>query len=291
MRSYLFIIFSIIALSSCQLFDREEDTPSFIYIDKIDVQPNGTGNEGPVTSNINDAWVFLNDNNMGNWELPAKVPLYSSGEQNIKIIAGIRINGLEEFRAQYPFLGFHEEEMYLVPGDIININPVTKYYESTNFVWKENFENVGISIDSVAGSRTTMKLTSSSSQVIEGVTSGIISLHDTTDYYKGISSEIFELPTASQPVYLELDYKTDMDFIVFLVSHNPNRKLETSVIGLKPTVDDNGNLVQNKVYIDLSFDVSTNYLASGYQIGFSMNLPKGSSSATFIVDNIKLVHQ
>ena len=291
MHSNLFIILSIIVLSSCQLFDREEDTPSFIYIDKIDVQVNGTGNEGPVTSNINDAWVFLNDNNMGNWELPAKVPLYSSGEQNIKIIAGIRINGLEEFRAQYPFLEYYEKKTSLIAGEVIDFNPVVKYYESINFVWKENFENIGISIDSVSGSLTTMKLTSNSNQAIEGATSGIVTLVDTIDYYKGISSETFELPTASKPVYLELDYKTDMDFLVFLISHNPNRTLETPVIGLKPTIDDNGNLVQNKIYIDLAFDVSTNYLASGYQIGISIKKPTGTSSGTFILDNIKLVHE
>ncbi|MBL4624500.1 MAG: hypothetical protein JKY42_05110 [Flavobacteriales bacterium] len=291
MRNYLFILFLAFILSSCQLFDKEEDTPSFIYIDQIEVQANATGNEGTITSNISDAWVFLNDNNMGNWELPAKVPLYSSGTQNIKIIAGIRINGLQGYRAQYPFLDFYQKEVPLIKGEIIDIDPVIEYYTPINFIWKENFESAGISIDSASGSHTSIQLTSDPTKVIEGVTSGIVTLHDTISFYKGVSNEIFELPIASNPVYLEIDYKTDMDFIVFLISHNPVRSNETLVIGLKAKVDSSGNLIQNKVYIDLTFDVSTNYLASGYQIGISTSLPENQSSGTFIIDNIKLIHQ
>ena len=291
MRNTLLLFLVATLLCSCQLFDREEDTPSFLHIDNIEVQTNGTGNEGAITSNINDAWVFLNDDNLGNWELPATIPVYSEGSQNIKVIAGIRINGLEEFRAQYPFLDYHEEEIPLVPGEIIQLNPLVKYYKPTTFIWKENFENAGISLDSASGSHTSIKLTSNVNHIIEGVTSGLVALHDTISFYKGVSNEIFDLPVASTPVYLEIDYKTDMDFIVFLISHNPNNTPETPVIGLKAKVDDSGNLVQNKTYIDLTYDVSTNYLASGYQIGISTSLPDNHSSGTFILDNIKLIHQ
>lgn len=291
MRNITFYFLVATLLFSCQLFDKEEDTPSFLRIDNIEVQSNGTGNEGVITSNINDAWVFLNDDNLGNWELPATIPVYSNGNQNIKVIAGIRVNGLEEFRAQYPFLDFYEEEIQLVPGEIVQLNPIVKYYEPTTFIWKENFESAGVSLDSAGGSHTSIKLTSDLSSILEGVTSGIVSLYDTIIFYKGISNEIFDLPVASAPVYLEIDYKTDMDFIVFLISHNPNKKIETPVIGIKAKVDDSGNLVQNKTYIDLTYDVSTNYLASGYQIGISTSLPANLSSGTFILDNIKLIHQ
>ncbi|MDA9563509.1 hypothetical protein N9R81_02405 [Flavobacteriales bacterium] len=290
-NGFLFTIFFGLLLPSCQIFDREEDTPSFIAIDEIEVKTNGTGNEGPITSNITGAWVFLNDNNMGHWELPAKVPLYAGGSNNIKIIAGIRINGLEEFRAQYPFLNFYDEDVDLIRGETIDLAPEVEYFEPINFVWKENFESSGISIDSVANSHTSVTLSSASEDVINGVTSGVVHLHDSISFFKGISNDVFDLPKASAPVYLELDYKTNMDFIVFLVSHNPTFKTETPVIGLKAKVDDNGNLIQNKVYIDLAFDVSSNLNASGYQIGVSTNLPAGASSGTFIMDNIKLIHQ
>lgn len=292
MRHLIFIGFVSILFNSCQVFDKEEDIPAFIHIDSIFVDYNGVGNEGAITAKVTDAWVFLNDNNMGCWELPATIPLYTSSTQSLKIIGGIKINGIDEFRAQYPFWDLYEVSNFdFDPGVTKSVNPVIEYFEETNFAWKESFETFELTFDSIIGSETSIKVTSDPAYVIEGNNSALISLSDSVSYFKGATKESFQLPTASVPVYLEIDYKSDMDFVVFLISNLSTGSIETSVVGVSGKTDENGDPVANKIYVDLAFDVSTFYQAEDYRVGISTALSSKQDSGKLVIDNLKLIHQ
>ena len=86
----------VLVLSSCQ----KEDTagiPTYIKIDNIALD------QGNTTSNITDAWIYINGQLQGVYELPAKFPVLEQGNTDIKVYAGIKNNGISTERATYPF--------------------------------------------------------------------------------------------------------------------------------------------------------------------------------------------
>ena len=95
MKKITYLLIAIV-LSSCQ----KEDTdgiPTYLKINNINFD------EGNTTSNITDAWVYINGRFLGVYELPAKFPILEHGNTDIKVYAGIKINGIASDRAIYPF--------------------------------------------------------------------------------------------------------------------------------------------------------------------------------------------
>ena len=70
-KSILFFI--LLFCFSCQKND-SNDIPTYIKINSIDFD----GNE---TAKITDAWVYINDNLQGVYELPAEFPFLESGRK------------------------------------------------------------------------------------------------------------------------------------------------------------------------------------------------------------------
>ena len=78
--TYLLIV---LILSSCQKEDTV-DIPTYLKIDNIVLD------EGNTTSIITDAWVYVNDQLQGVYELPAKFPVLEEDIQTVRIKAGIK---------------------------------------------------------------------------------------------------------------------------------------------------------------------------------------------------------
>ena len=90
--------------SSCQKTFKAE-TPSYLNIEKIDLLISNAS-QGTVSNKISDAWVFADDNFLGVYEMPATFPVLINGVHSLKIIPGIKDNGIAASRVQYPFYSF-----------------------------------------------------------------------------------------------------------------------------------------------------------------------------------------
>ncbi|MDX5345959.1 MAG: hypothetical protein LPJ89_02375, partial [Hymenobacteraceae bacterium] len=79
-KALLFLVLATV--SGCEIINPDEETPSYIRINRIDFDPQATGY---ASAAITDAWVFASDPNrnsfelIGVYELPATVPLLISG--------------------------------------------------------------------------------------------------------------------------------------------------------------------------------------------------------------------
>src|SRR5687767_2026929 len=73
--------------------DKEEPVPSYIHIDSISLN-SIYSTQGTSDHKITDAWVFVNEQYVGVYELPATFPVLYEGTQNIRIKAGIKKNGI-----------------------------------------------------------------------------------------------------------------------------------------------------------------------------------------------------
>ncbi|MEM9024932.1 MAG: hypothetical protein AAGB22_14400, partial [Bacteroidota bacterium] len=93
----------LLNLSSCDIINPEEEIPSFLRIDSINLNITNSGIQGAPTENITEAWVFWNSELIGVFELPAIIPILAAGQGELQVAAGIQVNGIGAKREIYPF--------------------------------------------------------------------------------------------------------------------------------------------------------------------------------------------
>lgn len=279
-------------LYSCEnIFHPDAEIPSYINIEKIDLEITDPYLQGTVSHKITDAWVFVDDELQGIYELPVTFPVLKTGRHFLKIKAGIKDNGISATREQYPFFDFYTASSFEFFADsIVNVNPVVMYSPAAEFPWIEDFEDPGITIDSVYPSSAKIKRVTDNSKVFEGNASGFVSLDASNTIFKGISNASFALPKGGTSVYLELNYKTTVNMKVIVVSNNPAGTAENLSLVVTPT-NKSGAAEWNKIYVNIGPEVSGNSNASDYKIIFYSDISEeGLTSAEIYLDNIKLVH-
>lgn len=285
------IIFLTLLLSACNLYNPAEPVPAYIHIDKIDVTT--TPEQGTNSSNITDAWIYIDEQLVGCFELPATVPVLYEGSHKLSISAGIKVNGIAATRGPYPFYDRFVQSIDLTRGSISTVTPVVKYSSNLNWdpskIWQENFEQSGIAIDSSpSGSDTNMihrKIVSGTDPLIfEGLGSGVVFLDQTRSFFECISSTSFILPRGDSPVFLEFDYKCNYQFVIGLFAHGSGVSVKHKVLNINPSEN------WNKIYVYLSPEVSASGNASDFTILFGMLNSTGASAPYLAIDNIKLIH-
>ena len=133
------------------------DVPSYLKIDDIVVNTDYFS-QGSTSDNIIDAWVFVDDQLIGTYELPVTLPIVETGIHKIEIKAGIKRNGQVTDRVTYPFYQSYTNStsINLVANETYELTPELEYYSSANFVWLEDFETPNITMEASGNSDTNM---------------------------------------------------------------------------------------------------------------------------------------
>jgi hypothetical protein len=280
-KSFLGILVLLLILNSCSKDKYEAQVPTYISIDNITLQTNYL-NEGSASANITDAWVYINDDLVGVFELPATFPVLKEGNLELKVYAGIKDNGIAATRARYLMYAPHIEQINLVKGETIKINPTIGYNTSVNFRWMEDFESASQSFLYASGNDTIIN--KQSTTVKEGNFSGFVSLDAGMDFFEATSVGYNNIPHNGSPVYLEMDFIANEYILVGLYIDNT----QYAVLTLNTTAD------WKKIYVNLTDLINTKQNASEIKVFFGI---KSTSSNPFLstnpkvyIDNIKLVH-
>ncbi len=259
---------------SCQLFDRPEAVPAYLYIRPFTLTTDAQ-TEGSASSKITDAWVYVNDQPVGTVEIPAKIPVLQEGNQKITIAPGIMKDGKSVERVIYPFYKGFSLNLDLQPGVIDTVNPSTTYADGLTFHMINDFE--------LGNDFTGMSLTGDPQKVFEGMNSGEILINTVIPDFEASSSGRV-LPGKGTRIFLEMDYRCDGPFKVYLQSNDfLNAKFVQHYI-----ITVTKKEVWNKIYIDLTNAVSGNP-ADTYQLIFKGSLPEGANVASYLFDNVKIV--
>ncbi len=287
---YLLFFIAMILFYSCKKSFQAE-IPSYLHIEKIDLVLTNPALQGTSSHKISDAWVFVDDDLQGVYELPATFPVLKNQKHSLKIKAGIKDNGISATRVEYPFFDFFTLKSFdFYPDSIVTVNPLVTYNSTVDIVWLADFENQVLTIDSAYPSFKKVKITTDTSLVFEGLGSGYVYLDGTKYIFKGVSQSTFNLPSAGEAVYLELNYKTNVNLDVILVSNKTGGVKESFALRLNPT-NKSGTPVWNKIYVNLTKAVSGNPDALNYKIAFYSDISRdGFSSGEIYFDNIKLLH-
>lgn len=275
--------FSIIFfLAGCQKDNSNESIPSYIHIDKIDVIDNANINEGSLSSNITDAWIYVDNELIGAFELPATVPVLAAGEVNIKIKAGVKMNGISTTRIPYPFYKEYSTKVNLAREQITTITPRVKYLDNIVIPWREDFEDPSLSIDNGSKSDTIILL--EEEMPFEGSHSGRVVLEGDKLFFEMTSDTTYALPQTGDAIFLELDFKTNSTITTGMYINAGTLVQQNAIVMLNPTEE------WKKIYINLTKTVLNTINPRNFRIFFGILRSENSETTEAYFDNIKLIY-
>ncbi len=276
-------IFATVLISSCELYNPAEPIPGYIHIDKFNLNTTYS-TEGSNSHKITDAWVYIDDQIVGCFELPATFPVIAEGVHKIKLIPGIKVNGIASNRGQYPYYTSYEQDVNFEAGKSITLSPTITYKSTTNFVYLNDFEAAGFTIDTTNYSDTTLQLlVSPDPNVYEGAKSAIGYTDATKTRFECATTSNFVLPHGGAPIFLEFNYKCNHEVVVSIIAYGTATLEQFEVIRLNPSAN------WNKIYVYLTPTVSATYSAVDYKLVWGMHDQSGSDSSVVLLDNIKLI--
>ncbi|MBP8824177.1 MAG: hypothetical protein KBH07_11075 [Flavobacteriales bacterium] len=266
-------------LASCK---KDGEVPAYIQVDTPEV----VADDGQGTSSkITDLWIFVNDQPAGVWQPGRRIPLIAKGNSTVKLIAGVRRNGITDDRIQYPFYATWQQQVQLVPEQTVVLAPVVHYFSNLNY-WLADF-NTGLRFDTLLCSATMQLVPSDSTLVGQGTQHGRIVLDSGHSIYRGVSSGDAFTNTGSS-AFLELDYRSDTRLLVGVRYTASGSQYEVAYVYALPTKQPDGSMPWNKLYVDLAEPWNVPG-ALDKRFFIKAELENGATTGIVEVDNIKLV--
>ncbi len=231
---------------SCQ---KDGGTPAFARLSV----PAVMGSDGSIPSNVTDVWVYANDQAVGVWEPGRRIPILEEGPTTVKLIAGVRRNGVTNDRIQYPFYATNSQQLDLVAGQEIAIQPVFTYFDNTSN-WFEGFEGGGSSFDTSEGDTTFIPfdLTTDSLNVRSGDHAAGFVLDGDHQTFRAVSEGDPALPNGTSAAFLEIDYRSDIRFLVGVRYDLAGQTYTDPYVYVSPSVLGDGTMPWKHIYIDLA---------------------------------------
>lgn len=292
-----FLFVSLFTASGCYKFDGNQTIPAYINIQGINITTSYL-EEGTNSSDITDAWVYVDDVLLGVYEfsesdtLGASFPVLAEGKHKLEIRPGVKINGISSTRVPYPFYKpIIISEFDFIPGTIHKLGELnTTYYTGLKFIWMEDFEQPEISIEETSWSDTIMIRTNPVNNPDAFITpnsrySGIINLTTEKEQYAGTSYNSFEVQTAGTIIVLEMNFKTNNYLSVGLLIRDAYEVIPIDLVILNHSDE------WKKIYINLGANLSLHPQAIDYKIIFKAGIENGSTEAKVFIDNIKIVYR
>lgn len=279
MRINLYAILCALALISCK---EDGAIPAYIILDEftVAVEPG----EGSASDKITDAWVFVDGQSIGAYQLPAEIPVIADGPTLLDIRPVVKENGIIGNSIMYPFYEKVSGTFDLKPGEKRKIELVTEYLDGLEFAVLEDFEGGHFFTNDIDGDRQT-EIVITDEDVFEGENSGRIVLTEENPLLQAGWQDAFT-PVRSERAWVELNYKTNIPFIIGLNGARDGVPLSdyTTFVNTKNE--------WNKIYFNFTslidptvFDVVQLVIVGLWSEGNEVE------EAEILIDNVKLIRQ
>ena len=90
----LFYTYLLVVLASCNLINPSEPIPTYVQIDSFQFKTSNPVLTGTARQKIFSAFVYLDNQLIGAYELPARIPIISNKPGLLKVAPGVILNGL-----------------------------------------------------------------------------------------------------------------------------------------------------------------------------------------------------
>lgn len=288
-------VLTILAFSSCKKFQGDYTIPAYIHIDKVEVTPQSQNapsmEEGFYTSAIDCVQIicyFEGDDaetNLGAYQLPCTVPVLHHGHAKyVHVIPVVKQNGMSETRIAYPFLQkIVLDTINLVADSILNLGTLECHYftrDDIRVLTEDYFEPTTFSshFDS-----NVVWIGNDPDNACSGQGYGLITVPDTLSALNFSINDEFNIPNSY--VYMEMDYKTDVELFVHMLGFQYGAG---SDIVSKPVMCIKPSSQWKKIYINLSRTWSQFNYNNPFRIYFQAANPE-HKDAHLMIDNIKIL--
>jgi hypothetical protein len=267
----------IILYHSC----KPELIPSYIHIDSIALHTSPLA-DGSNSHLIPDAWVYMDNQLVGAFELPATVPLPYSGNHTLEVLAGIKENGVGASRQAYPFYTTYSQPITLLQGGRQTVKPLVAYETNCEpMAWREDFESAGYSV--IDTLNTDLRFVMDTVHPFEGHRSLMVTMTASNQQHFQCQSSIdFYRPAIAPEVYLEVNYKCNNKFYVGLINSTNYNSI--------PYLSFNPTATWNKIYVRLTDVLQGIAIGGPFKIYFGMDRDPLVPTPQMEIDNIKLIY-
>ena len=287
MRLFSYLISLFFLLSACV---KNNPDPAWLQVNEwtISTNPSLSLAEGELTENISDAWVYINDELIGVFQVPFKIPILKEGNATFKIYPAIKNNGISATKKIYPFLKEYVINGTLVKNQVFTVNPTTQYKDNLDF-WIEDFEDASFSItDDPNTSAANMNTANDNLQWFNGNAYGKVVLNSIDSTWIAFTSEPYMVLPKGQECYLEIDYKVTNNLttgLIYVTSSSTVNNVNIRLNAQNPDV-----AVWKKIYIDLRELIGNSPSGSIFSQSFIASLDEGNTEGIILIDNIKVIH-
>lgn len=287
---------ALLVFSTCLLScDREKEIiPAYLHITGFTLSTNPV-TEGLNTSDIVSAKVFVNGAEIGNFELPATLPVMASGTCKVEIFPNVKENASSNAQKYFKPYNAYIETVVLSPGEIDSIRPGTTYRSNTTFKWTEDFEDQAISLTKSGANNTGDSLiyiptsTPGVDQPFAGSAyCGLIRV--STDSFavfeRSTLSAFSDLPFLGTDVYVEMDIKSNVNFQVGVYTYPVTGADQNPVLVVNATGGQ-----WKKIYVNLKPQIGDLAAGTPVRLFFGFYKEGGDTEDKLVyLDNLKLVY-
>ncbi|MCR9174014.1 MAG: hypothetical protein NXI10_16040 [bacterium] len=291
MKKLALLAIVAVVLAGCV---RNNPDPAWLEVTEWTMESNAigvNGDEGVITHNFTEAWVYIDNKLIGVFEVPFKIPVLVEGTSEIKLYPTIRNNGISATKKIYPFADPYIIDAELVKNKTLTINPVTRYKDNTKIMlWDfDDPNNYGIS--EAPGSLASMVVDFDPQVMtaINGSGYGHVEMNNSTNQWQATNTTLLEnIPKQQSEVYLEVDYHNTVGLVTGVVAVEPGSS--TGNVNVQLNAQQEAEVEWKKIYLDLKTIVSGYPSATGYYLSFDALLPDSLTTGSINIDNMKLVH-
>ena len=275
------LLFSILR---CNLINPDEKIPSYIHIDSFTVSGN-YDTVGSLSHKITDAWVMVDNEFVGVFELPCTVPVLQTGPHQVILRAGIYENGISLTRLPYSFYNYYTASYNLQAKKIDTINPTVKYLTNgIKYEFCEDFESSKSAFKPSDLSQVQFTRSDSAGTVFEGKYSMKAVMDTAHSFFEMQTYGLYNIPR-NQAAFVELNYKSDISFqigyvSVDLLTGDENKHL---VLNLNPSS------TWKKIYVNFGTEINFEKTGLVFKVFIGTVKTNDSQYSTLYLDNVKLI--
>jgi hypothetical protein len=229
--------------------------------------------------------VYGNGQSYGTFPIGSPIPVLASGSTTLLIRGVVEINGVSALRSDYEVMQGCDTVITLTPGKVTLVKPVFEYFSGTAFRWLENFDNdSGSALGGSLIPKDSASHISAAGQGYGGGNSKCLLLEPNSAQTTTLVQKVYavSLPAQGVGTYLEFNYMGNTGIHFSITGEASGTNLDLG--GVYPSAG------WNKVYLDMTEQVSNLHDASGYYYIYIYSIydPSVGPNQAFI-DNIKIV--
>jgi len=276
----------------CDKFEGEQTIPSYIRIENIGFVTD-YASQGTEAQMLKDVWVYVDDDLIGGFEIPATIPVLAEGSHKLELRPGILLNGISDTRAPNPcFKPVIYSDFVLMPNSVLPVSGVSSYMDNTEFVWMEDFEDLSLAIHPGNKSDTGIFRTQPSNAPgayidLNSRFSGICYLDEENKFLELVSDDGngkgFEFDRGDF-VFLEMHYRFDADVLIGLYI-----EMIDGIIQDRAFLGVNNSEEWKKIYVNFTPIINETVDAVSYKIYFQSQHTQGDDTTVLMFDNLKLL--